>query len=288
MGDRQRLIDFVGVGPPKTGTTWLHACLFEHPDLCLPQRKETHFFDRYYDRGKEWYQRQFTCSRTLLRGEIGATYFSSTEALERIYHENETCKVIVNLRDPVARTFSFYLHYRRKGTLRGDFISSLGEMPKLFDSSRYEILLPRWIERFGKDKLLILLLQDIASRPAQELQRVHDFLEVRPWMDKDVIGQRIYAASMPKYPRIARFATQISTQLRRNEFHRAVDFARKIGMRRIYQGGAMDVKLNAETRASLIERFLPTIQYVEELVDRPLPEWRVAQKEPARPARVNV
>lgn len=287
MIDRQPLIDFVGVGPPKTGTTWLHACLFSHPKLCLPQRKETYFFDRHYDRGIRWYQRQFKCPPALLRGEIGASYFGRIEALERIHRHNEMCKVIVNLRDPVARTFSFYLHYHRKRTLRGDFVASLGEMPRLFDSSRYEILLPRWIERFGRERVLIILLQDVAAHPEQELRRVYDFLDVYPWLNRDVMEQRIYGASMPKYPRMAQVATQISTQLRRKDFHWAVDFARKVGMRKIYQGGALDLKLDAEIRALLIERFLPTIEYVEELLGRPLPEWRSARKEPAQSAAVS-
>jgi hypothetical protein len=217
-----------------------------------------------------------------MKGEIGASYLGSSAALERIYRHNEQCKVIANLRDPVARTFSFYLHYRRKGTLRGDFLSGIEEMPRIFESSRYDILLPRWIERFGRDRILVILLQDVASRPVQELQRVHDFLQVSEWMDPDVIGQRIYAASMPKYPRMARVATRVSTQMRRKELHWAVDFAKKIGMRgKIYSGGAMDVSLDPESRASLIERFLPTIEYVEDLLDRPLPEWRTVQREPA-------
>jgi hypothetical protein len=209
-----------------------------------------------------------------MRGEIGASYFLSSEALERIHRTNDKCKVIVTLRDPSARTFSYYLLYHRKGEVRGDFHSSLREMPRLFESSRYEVLLPRWIERFGKSRILILLLQDIASRPEQELNRVHDFLGVAKWVEYELIGQRIYAASMPKYPRIARVATQMSIQMRRRELHWPVDFAKRMGMRKIYRGGAVDLSLSAESRASLIERFVPTIEYVEEVLDRPLPEWK--------------
>lgn len=282
MNGERPLIDFLGIGPPKTGTTWLHACLFGHPELCLPKRKETYFFDRYYGRGVDWYRRQFKCAPGVLRGEIGASYFGSVEALERIHQHNSECKIIVNLRDPVARAFSFYLHYRRKGTVRGGFLQGLEELPRIFESSRYEVLLPRWVERFGRDRILIILLQDVAECPEEELRRVHRFLEVGEWLNRDVIGQRIYAASMPKYPKLARVATQVSTQLRRKEFHWAVDFARRVGMRKvIYQGGGMNFSLDAESRATLIERFLPTIEYVEDLLDRPLPEWRAIRTETA-------
>jgi hypothetical protein len=282
MRDGHPLIDFVGVGPPKTGTTWLHACLCGHPDLCLPQQKETYFFDRHFDRGFDWYRRQFKCSADVLRGEIGASYFGNPSALERIHRHNERCKVIVNLRDPVARTFSFYLHYRRKERLRADFLTSLTEMPKLFESSRYDVLLPRWIESFGRDRVLIILLEDVAAFPEEELRRVHDFLEIGNWMNHDVIGQRVHAASMPRYPRVARVADRVATQMRRKELDWAVDFAKRIGMRRIYRGSPVDLSLDASTRASLIERFLPTIEYVEDFLDRPLPEWKAVEMEPAR------
>ena len=37
-------IGFLGVGPEKTGTTWLHAVLAQHPELWLPPRKELSYF----------------------------------------------------------------------------------------------------------------------------------------------------------------------------------------------------------------------------------------------------
>lgn len=49
---------FPGLGAQKAGTTWLHALLDQHPRLCLPQTKETRFFDdpKCFDRGLDWYR----------------------------------------------------------------------------------------------------------------------------------------------------------------------------------------------------------------------------------------
>ena len=30
-------LNFVGVGPERTGTTWLHQVLQRHPEICLPK-----------------------------------------------------------------------------------------------------------------------------------------------------------------------------------------------------------------------------------------------------------
>lgn len=35
----------LGVGAQKSGTTWLHAYLYGHPQVCIPLVKELHYFD---------------------------------------------------------------------------------------------------------------------------------------------------------------------------------------------------------------------------------------------------
>src|SRR5215467_11453066 len=48
------LPSFFIVGPPRTGTSWLHEILQSH--TCLPRVKETRFFDERFDRGVAWYR----------------------------------------------------------------------------------------------------------------------------------------------------------------------------------------------------------------------------------------
>ena len=38
--------DFIGIGAPRTGTTWLYEHLSRHPNIWMPPVKEIHFFDR--------------------------------------------------------------------------------------------------------------------------------------------------------------------------------------------------------------------------------------------------
>jgi hypothetical protein len=35
--------DFIGIGAQRSGTSWMHACVYDHPQICMP-RKETNFF----------------------------------------------------------------------------------------------------------------------------------------------------------------------------------------------------------------------------------------------------
>ncbi|MDZ7753987.1 MAG: sulfotransferase [Gammaproteobacteria bacterium] len=40
------IVNFLGIGAPKAGTTWLWKQLNSHPQIWLPPRKEIHYFDR--------------------------------------------------------------------------------------------------------------------------------------------------------------------------------------------------------------------------------------------------
>jgi hypothetical protein len=39
-------LDFLGIGAPRSGTSWLWENLRHHPEIWMPYRKELHYFDR--------------------------------------------------------------------------------------------------------------------------------------------------------------------------------------------------------------------------------------------------
>src|SRR5947209_9079616 len=54
----QSLPSFVVIGPPRTGTSWLHDILSKHALLPNPT-KETRFFDTHFHKGLDWYRAHF-------------------------------------------------------------------------------------------------------------------------------------------------------------------------------------------------------------------------------------
>src|SRR5215831_12128775 len=64
-------IDFIGIGAPKCGTTWLSAQLGAHPQIGFAPDKEVYYFAdtilrrlagqelRCFERGDAWYHEQF-------------------------------------------------------------------------------------------------------------------------------------------------------------------------------------------------------------------------------------
>src|SRR5437667_127545 len=91
-------IDFIGIGAPKCGTTWLSAQLEAHPQIGFAPDKEVYFFAdtilrriagqelRCFDRGVAWYHEQFPALAGAItcRGEFCPAYLYSEEAATRI------------------------------------------------------------------------------------------------------------------------------------------------------------------------------------------------------------
>ncbi|MDQ1694823.1 MAG: hypothetical protein QOJ03_176, partial [Frankiaceae bacterium] len=58
---------FLIAGAQRCGSTTLFSLMRQHPQLFLARPKELHFFDRYWDRGIDWYRSQFWLPRGQLQ-----------------------------------------------------------------------------------------------------------------------------------------------------------------------------------------------------------------------------
>src|SRR3989344_5640213 len=99
-------VDFIGVGAPKCGTTWIAECLAEHPDVCFSWNKEPHFFnrDREYEKSLDYYRTYFkNCENKKLRGEYTVNYLYFDSAADRIKKHFPGTKIIIALRNPIER-----------------------------------------------------------------------------------------------------------------------------------------------------------------------------------------
>ncbi|HWX34329.1 MAG TPA: sulfotransferase [Steroidobacteraceae bacterium] len=178
-GKPLRLPDFIHVGPPRTGTTWIHEALLGH--VVLPTEKETLFFEWRYDRGMRWYSDFFKHAAPDVRcGEIAPSYFANAVARERIQNDIPNCKIICTLRDPPTRLYSQYRFLRRGHTLLLPSIDFNRYWRSLIhwgsDLCGYATQVRRWQDAFGKDRVLILFYEDLMSDPQGYLNQICDFV----------------------------------------------------------------------------------------------------------------
>lgn len=174
-------VGFIGIGAQKSATSWLHHVLSEHPQIVGSEPKELNYFTANYDRGDKWYENQFAdAPQEFIRGECSPTYFFSGDAAKRAHTYNPDLRLIVVLRDPVARAFSNHLHELRKGHIPEgtSFEEGLKDNRAYVAQSNYRANLERWLAHFNRESLLVLLAEEIAETPDVIFRSVCDHLGV--------------------------------------------------------------------------------------------------------------
>ena len=120
-------------------------------------------------------------------------YLFEEEALLNIKRvQGSITKLIVTVRDPVARSVSHFYHLRRYAQVKfcsfDEFvkyfeeksISSIGDRaPEIYRYSRISKALERAQEIFGKNNVLLVQFEDIVDKPQQTMKIIYDFLDVR-------------------------------------------------------------------------------------------------------------
>ena len=275
--DPNRLPDFLGVGPPRTGTTWLHRALVGR--VGLPARvKEINFFDVYYDKGMDWYRSHFQhCDPALPMGEV-CNYFAFPKARERIQAHMPRCKIIVSLRDPVERAYSHYKLMRCRAYTKAGLEDFLATRPQVTGANRYAFHLADWFARFGREQVLVLLYDDLRKDQQAYFDRVCDFLGIARASLAGAKGLHDSVNSfstMPRSHKLAQNARHVRVYLKRNRAYRTINLLDRIGAWEFcFGGGELYPRLTPEQDARVRARFAPEVEALEELLKIDLSAWK--------------
>ncbi|XP_015903407.1 heparan sulfate glucosamine 3-O-sulfotransferase 6 [Parasteatoda tepidariorum] len=189
-GAARRLPQALIIGVKKCGTRALLEFLRLHPDI-RATGPETHFFDRFYDKGLEWYRQQMPTS---LDGQITMektpSYFITREVPHRLHRMSPLVKLIVVVRDPVTRAISDYTQTASKrglGTSPSfDKMTFRNSTTGLVDTSWsairigvYSRFLEWWIKFFHLRQIHFVSGENLIKDPAGEMALVQDFLGLK-------------------------------------------------------------------------------------------------------------
>jgi Sulfotransferase domain len=273
-----RLPDFIGVGPPRTATTWLHEVLKGR--VGLPRdRKETNFFWRRYAEGLDWYLDYFRdCDPRLPMGEFSPMYFASDEARERIARHIPRCKIICSFRDPVERAWSQWRLMARNVWTTVPFERAIREHRDIRESGRYGFYLQKWIESFGRANVLVLIYEDLETDPQAFLDRVCEFIGIPSFAvaDSAVGTERVHLVSYaPKNLVLARNARNVMEWLNRRRYHRlAASLRRSALWRYCFERGGEFPPPSPEVDAAVRAQFRPEVEALERIIGRDLTAWK--------------
>ncbi|MEE4201425.1 sulfotransferase family protein [Erythrobacter sp.] len=179
-------IDFLIIGAGKSATTWLQMQLQADPAVYMVD-PELHYFSREYERGDDWYLSQFSEQGIgKLVGEKSNSYLDRPEAAARIHAALPHVKLIAQLRNPADRAYSHYCMQFGRGEVGPDIENYLDPAKcaddRLLSIGNYAAHLRRFVELFGREKLLVLLYENVAVDPEAQMARAraHLGLPARP------------------------------------------------------------------------------------------------------------
>ena len=278
MNSLERLPDFIAVGPPRTGTTWLHEAFKGRVGLPAGA-KETHYFSTNYGKGMAWYLRFFCdCPRALPAGEICASYFSTVEAVQRIRQVAPQCRIICTLRDPVERLYSFYKLMRHDGRTWRSFEEGLERHRGWLERGGYAASLERWRLAFGAERVLVCFYEDLATDPEAYLGRICDFIGIARIKLNGTAMRESAVNAFSHAPRsylLAKAGRRLRDWIWEHRLGWAEEAFDRAGIWRIFfAGGERFAPLDPATDARLREFFRPEVEQLEAILERDLTAWK--------------
>jgi hypothetical protein len=192
---------FIVAGAQKGGTSALDLYLREHAELCLPRRKELHFFDtdRYFVREPVDYAPYHAAFNPepgqRLLGEVTPAYLYWPTAAERIARYNPAMKLIVVLRNPITRAYSHWNMSRQKQREPLAFLQALEAEPErarslpleqakrftYVDRGFYSRQLERLWRFLPRQQTLVFKSEELLATPAAVLAGIAAFLGIAPF-----------------------------------------------------------------------------------------------------------
>jgi hypothetical protein len=274
---------FIGIGAQKAATTWIYDVLADHPDVGLSESKEVDFFSRHFDKGYQWYERQFVAEDARKAyGEISPSYLNEPGVPPRVAAYLPHVKIIVSLREPIARAISNHKHEVRVGHLAGadvSFETGLQNNPSYVDQGRYATHLRRWLEFFPREQVLVVLYDDIRRDPQAVAQAVYRFLGIAP----DFVSAALHTPSnvghLKRHPGLDTLRRQLRLGLKRLGGSWLWEGAARLGVRKLYRSVAWVESEDRipvpreETLRMLGKEFAAEIEALEQMIDRPLAGW---------------
>jgi hypothetical protein len=271
------LPSFFIVGPPRTGSTWLHEVLSQRTLLPDPT-KETRFFDNHFQRGVAWYRAHFKSAENQRVGEIAPTYFASDEARARIAELVPNARIVCVFRDPVDRIFSLYRLKRAYGMIPWNFEEAVIRDPELIESGKYATKLKDWWSTFGREGVLALLYEDLRQRPQYFVNTISDFIGIPRFELTTSDLRRIHSSesmTLPKNYYRTRGATLMADWFKARRLDNIVSIVKHSSLMKYFLGGgAAFTKPSPEMSAKLYDLFRPEVEELEVMLNRDLSGWK--------------
>ena len=292
----KEVVDFVGLGAARCGTSWTANVLRAHPDICISEPKEVRYFNRYempvgsqrgklnpnFDRNIDWYLRRFSHAKQgQILGEFSPVYLADMSSASRLHDELPAAKLIVCLRNPVDRAFSFYKSHRGIGLIPEiSFEETLECEPAYVSTGMYAQQLRRFLKFFDRNQIHVLIFEDLISDPSGGFRKLFSFLEVDQNFTPNYGSFDTNESAKWRSKRIHKAAFKTSQWFIDNGFSGVLALLRSAGAHKLFNSlnaataQLKELRLRPETRSRLTEIFSSDVADLESILGQQIIAWR--------------
>lgn len=219
-------IDFFIAGFQKCATTTLKDMLYANSSVNMHDIEEmTHFTQKDSKPFEEAVYRQYYSSDNgELTGAKNVSLAIDENAIKSLHSNNANCKIILVLRNPVARAYSAYWYARRMGwEIETDFTKALAKSAEEYktplerrncqylETGYYAQHINNIYKWFPESQVKIIVLEKFPFSQIGMYTTVCEFLNIPADIGTaEISTERSNSSSMSKSPRLSRFITRPS------------------------------------------------------------------------------
>ncbi|CAN5563022.1 hypothetical protein BH20CHL6_BH20CHL6_04730 [soil metagenome] len=208
--------NFFIVGAPRCATTFMYRYLRQHPQIFMPDLKEPYYLCSDLDSGTEDDDKQFIRQRETylslfdgatqepLIGEASPFTLYSREAPGHISELTPAPRLLVQVREPVEQMYSFHnvravtgyedlpfaqaldAETDRRNGRRLPARAHMVPMYQYREVARYSDPIQRYIDRFGRESVHIIVYEDLLKDAPAVYRSVLSFLGADPSFRPDL------------------------------------------------------------------------------------------------------
>ena len=279
---RGRFPNFLCIGAPRSGTTWLYQNLKKHPQAFVPENKEVSFFlpssyrSNYY-MGIAWYKSLFSFpndGQIKAWGELTPRYYFNEGTPELIASLIPDIKLIFLLRHPVEMLYSLYMYHLKMYSYSIDF-----NRYKFHDYLDHHLVEPlgfyakylkNYYSFFPKDAILVSFYEDLKSDPVGDFKTISSFLAIDSSNVPQAVKEQVNTAIIPKNYGLHLLFSYLPRSF---PFRKIINFESKYNQIGYKERKSSDNYITPELFTRLIKAFASDIHELETLLFHDLSHW---------------
>lgn len=273
-------LDFIYIGTPKAGSTWLFEALRHHPEVQLFESKASKYFER--DKPApvdEYYVELANFTGTGKVGEISHDAYLYPHNARLLRQHFPEVKILFCLREPGDFARSLTLWLRTHTREYGDSAIDMLKHAKLRRWMDYANGIAPFLETFPREQIKIAYFDDFKSDPVAFYRDICGHIGVDPNWQPENLREIINPARAPRYEYFTEAVYKVAQFVRAAGFGALVERAKRSPTLEaaLYEPGkTVDIGQNV---AALQERARAKgmLDRLELLLDEEVPaSWRVA------------